>query len=138
MRDERVCILCGKTAVEAHHIIAKGHIAGRCSEDWPLNLAPLCKDCHLAQHILGCHYEVLWNRMEYSTLELMVLAALGAHPKATMYPLVGKRAKWARGKLDDEARHDLELLLPQMEKQGAEAFRAFARLTDSRPVPGWI
>jgi len=71
-------------------------------------------------------------------LELKVLAALGAHPKATMYPLVGRRAKWARGKLDDEARHDLELLLPRMEEQGAEAFRIFACWTDSRPVPGWI
>ena len=137
MRNERVCILCGKVAVEAHHIIAKGHIAGRCSEDWPLNLAPLCVECHAKQHLLGCHYEVLWNRMEYSTLELMVLAVLGVHPKAAMYPLVRKRAKWARGKLTPEQLADLDYLLPMIETGGPEAFRAFA-LTGSRPIPGWI
>ena len=138
MRDNRICILCGKAASEFHHIIPRGHIAGQCSEDWPLNLAPLCKECHQRQHLIGGHLGLLWQGMGYGVLELMVLAALGAHPKAPMYPLVRERAEWAQGQLTDEARSDLELLLPQMETQGVEAFKAFAKLTDARPIPGWI
>jgi len=111
---------------------------GKATEDWPLNLIDLDREEHQRGHVQGWDYEVLWGRKNYSVFELMVLAALGEHPKATMYPLVRKRAEWALERLGDEARADLALLLPQMLVVGVESFKAFAAMTGYKPIPGWI
>jgi hypothetical protein len=111
------CLICGAPATELHHIIPRGHIGGRAAENWSLNMAPLCHPCHMRGHLEGWSYEGLWERMGYSASDLVVLAALGAHPSATRYPLVRRRAEWA----------GRELRLRRAWGQGVPG-----------PVPGWI
>ena len=137
MTEPTWCIICGRAASEHHHIIPKGHIGGKRAEDWSLNLAPLCKACHQRRHVEGGEPEELWARMPYRLGDIMVMAALGAHPSATRYPLVRRRAEWARGLLDPQVLADLDYLLPMIEVAGARAFRALARFTGEKP-PGWI
>ena len=40
------CLTCNNTAVEEHHIIPKS----QSGSNHPLNLAPLCRDCHFEIH----------------------------------------------------------------------------------------
>jgi len=134
--DSASCILCGKAAHERHHIIPRGHIVGKCSEDWPLNLVPLCKECHQRQHLVGGHLEVLWLRKGYTVKELFLLVLLGEHPKATYYPLVGRRATWARGQLTERQRDDLEGLQPAV-RTPCE-IREYAEFIGAKPIPGWV
>lgn len=52
MRDNYLCVLCGKPAEEVHHII---HLSPKNIDDIevtinPDNLQSLCKDCHFKQH----------------------------------------------------------------------------------------
>jgi hypothetical protein len=43
---ERACACCGWPASESHHILYRSHGG----PDDPLNLAPLCRGCHQAEH----------------------------------------------------------------------------------------
>lgn len=45
-RDEGLCVLCGRQAVEVHHIVFRSQLGT--SE--LSNLACLCRDCHNAAH----------------------------------------------------------------------------------------
>jgi len=47
-RDEGLCSLCGKKAVNVHHIIPAGLGGKRVHE--PYNLICLCGECHIKAH----------------------------------------------------------------------------------------
>lgn len=147
------CLVCGAPAAEQHHIIPRGHIGGRLAENWPLNLAPLCKKCHTRWHVEGpsraCGVDtpeaaraLLWNRKGYSTVELQALWALLWRLKPGMYPLVAERAEWARGELARRSRRGAVGDMLAAEKLWAAAVvdGEWAPLLKqvAGPIPGWV
>lgn len=105
---EKLCPGCKETSeckiIERHHIISKGHMSGKLTENWELNVIPMFKSCHANYSHIG--HEKLWEAKQYCIKELRLLALLGSlpyYPKA--YPLIGERARWAWQEL--EKRNDI-------------------------------
>jgi len=58
-KDEKIlCEICGREAVDIHHIQPKG-IGGSKNEDYIENLIALCRDCHTAAHEHSLSKELL-------------------------------------------------------------------------------
>ena len=45
-QDIILCKVCGKIAVDLHHII----MLSQCGSDNPENIIPLCRECHMRSH----------------------------------------------------------------------------------------
>ena len=80
--------------IESHHIIPRGHMPGKLTENWELNIIPMYKSCH--DNYLHIGHWRLWKDKHFTMKELILLVLLGRlpyYPKA--YPLLGERAQWA-------------------------------------------